>query len=105
VVGKYLEFFTTGKTDLVLVSATRFLEVLAKVTIARHLTDAAFKAEALLAKAAAGSQDAQFYQGKVASARFFLRNILPGVVAQAEVIVQGDTSPMDTPDGGFSLAF
>jgi alkylation response protein AidB-like acyl-CoA dehydrogenase len=105
VVGKYLEFFTTGKADLVLVSATRFLEVLAKVTIARHLAEAAFKAEAHLAKAAAGSQDAQFYQGKIASARYFLRNILPGTITLAEVIAQGDASPVETPDGGFSLAF
>jgi len=105
VVGKYLEFFTTGKADLVLVSATRFLEVLAKVTIARHLLDAAFKAEAALAKAQPESQDAQFYLGKVASARYFCRNILPGAVTLAEVIAAGDGTPMEMPAGAFSLAF
>jgi alkylation response protein AidB-like acyl-CoA dehydrogenase len=104
VVGKYLEFFTTGKADAVLVSATRFLEVLAKVTIARHLADAAFKAETHLAKVPADGQDAQFYKGKIASARYFLRNILPGAVTQAEVIATGDITAIETPDGGFSLA-
>ena len=105
VVGKYLEFFTTGKADVVLGSATRFLEVLAKVTIARHLADAAFKAEAQLAKVPADSQDAQFYAGKIASARYFLRNILPGAVTLAEIIATGDSTAVDAPDGGFSLAF
>ena len=105
VVGKYLEFFTQGKTDLVLASATRFLEVLAKVTIARHLLDAAFKAEAALAKVQPDSQDAQFYQGKIASGRYFVRNILPGATTLAEVIAAGDGTPVEMPAGGFSLAF
>jgi hypothetical protein len=105
VVGKYLEFFTQAKADLVLVSATRFLEVLAKVTIARHLLDAAFKAEAALAKVKPDSQDAQFYQGKIASARYFVRNILPGATTLADVIATGDGTPVEMPAGGFSLAF
>lgn len=105
VVGKYLEFFTQGKADLVLVSATRFLDAMSHVVIAKLLLEAALLAEGALAKAKPDSQDAQFYQGKIASARFFVRNLLPLAAAQAEVIAAGDATAIDVPDGGFSLAF
>jgi hypothetical protein len=104
-VGKYLEFFTQGKADLVLVSATRFLDAMSHVLIGKLLLEAALLAEASLAKANKDSQDAQFYQGKIASARFFVRNLLPVAAAQTDVIASGDATAVDVPDGGFSLAF
>jgi hypothetical protein len=104
-VGKYLEFFTTGKTDAVLVSATRFLHAMSHVLIGKMLLEGALLAEPLLAKAAKESQDAQFYQGKVASARYFSRNLLPVATADMDVIAAGDTTAVDAPDGAFSLAF
>jgi hypothetical protein len=104
-VGKYLEYFTQGKTDLVLVTATRFMDVMAHVLISKLLLEAALLAEGPLAKAQAGSQDAQFYQGKIASARFFVRNLLPVSIAHTEVIAAGDATALEVPDGGFSLAF
>jgi hypothetical protein len=67
------------------------------VLIAKLLLEAAMLAEASLAKAAKGSQDAQFYQGKIASARFFARNLLPVAAAQTDVIASGDATAW-TPD-------
>jgi hypothetical protein len=104
-VGKYLEFFTQGKADLVLVSATRFLDAMSHVLIGKLLLEAALLAETSLAKAGSGSQDAQFYQGKIASARYFLRNLVPVATALTEVIASGDGTAVEVPDGGFSLAF
>ncbi len=104
-VGKYLEFFTTGKTELVLSTATRFLDVMSHVLIAKLLLEAALLAEAGLAKSSNGNQDAQFYQGKIASARYFVRNLVPVATAQTEVITSGDATAVEVPAGGFSLAF
>ncbi|NLB52279.1 MAG: hypothetical protein GX808_04985, partial [Syntrophomonadaceae bacterium] len=36
-----------------------------------------------------------FYNGKVAAARFFTRNILPEVAAVLSIIKDGDTSAID----------
>jgi hypothetical protein len=75
------------------------------VLIAKLLLEAALLAEGSLAKASKDSQDAQFYQGKIASARFFVRNLLPLAAAQTDVIAAGDATAVELPDGGFSLAF
>ena len=46
--------------------------------------------------------DYAFYQGKVASARFFARNILPEIGALAEVLKTGDSTALEAPESIFS---
>ena len=45
-----------------------------------------------------------FYEGKVAAAKFFVNFILPGVHAKTTVICSADRSALDVPDRGFSTA-
>ncbi|MCZ6557703.1 MAG: acyl-CoA dehydrogenase C-terminal domain-containing protein, partial [SAR324 cluster bacterium] len=105
VLGKYMEFFAQNKRELVLLTATRFLESMSKTLIAKLLLEGALTAEEGLKNAAEDSQDAQYYQGKIATARFYARNILPTVFSLNEVLAEGDLSAMEIPDSGFSLAF
>ncbi len=45
--------------------------------------------------------DYNFYAGKVAAARYYLRNVVPNVWAVAELVQDGDTSVLDIPVEAF----
>ncbi len=77
---------------------TSFLEMMAEVMVGALLLDDARIAGEKLSGAETGV-DRDFYQGKIMSARFFIRNIVPHVSARAEVIAsQDDTCIQTTPD-------
>ncbi len=103
--GALLEYFMGGKIDQVTLCANAFLETMAEVTIAHLLLEAAVIAES---KRGAidddQSEDDDFYEGKVAAAKFFVNFIMPGVHAKATVITGADRSALDVPDRGFSTA-
>ncbi|OGL20626.1 MAG: acyl-CoA dehydrogenase [Candidatus Rokubacteria bacterium RIFCSPLOWO2_12_FULL_71_22] len=95
--GALLELFTGGRVDEVTLIANPFLEIMAEVTIAHLLLDAALVAESRRAEA-----DEDFARGKVLAAKFYANFVLPGVHAKLAAIVGGDRSALDIPDGGFS---
>ena len=49
----------------------------------------------------ASAEDKAFYEGKVASARFFAKEVLPNVALHKKVIEAGDLSLMDVPEEAF----
>ena len=104
-----MEFFMGGKIDQVTLFANTFLEIMAEVTIAYLLLDAALIAEGLRGTDEADDDQSQeefnFYTGKVMAAKFFVNFIMPGVHAKVATIVAGDGSALDIPDGAFSTAF
>jgi len=104
--GALIEFFTSGRLEQVTLVASPFLEVMAEVTLAHLLLDAAVVAEA--GRAAAEEEHHQeevdFYRGKVMAAKFFVNFVLPGVHAKLAAIVGADRSALDIPDAGFSTA-
>jgi hypothetical protein len=77
---------------------------MSRLTIAKLLLEGAALAEDALAKVEADSQDGQFYRGKIAAARYYVRNLLPPAVARLDAIATGDNSALEIPDGGFTLA-
>ena len=103
--GKFLQWSLNEGMEQVAVNATAFLDAMSRMAIAKLLLEAGLLAEEGLKSAAEGSQDAQFYQGKIASARYYTRRMLPQGTTALEVILSDDTAPLDIPDGGFSLAF
>jgi alkylation response protein AidB-like acyl-CoA dehydrogenase len=105
VLGQFLQWGLKGGMEQVAVSSVPFLHAMAQLTVARLLLEAAALAEDALAGVDATSQDAQFYQGKIASARFYTRNLLPPAIARLETLQAGDPSALEIPDGGFSLAY
>ncbi|MGE2736173.1 acyl-CoA dehydrogenase [Mycolicibacterium vaccae] len=48
-----------------------------------------------------GKQDEAFYTGKVATARFFAKNVLPMISAQRTVLEAVDLTAMELPESGF----
>jgi alkylation response protein AidB-like acyl-CoA dehydrogenase len=104
--GTLLEFFMGGKLDQVTLVANAFLEIMAEVTIAHLLLEAAIIAEAKLGGEddEEGEDEADFYRGKVMAAKYFVNAILPGVHAKVGAILAGDRSALDIPDAGFATA-
>jgi len=77
-----------GQVDQVLLHANQFLEMMAEVTIAHLLLEAALIAEH--EREAAHDEESQeeydFYIGKVMAAKFFVANVLPGVHAKLTAV-------------------
>ncbi|HYD47144.1 MAG TPA: acyl-CoA dehydrogenase [Terriglobales bacterium] len=107
--GSLMEFFLGGKIDQVTLVANAFLEVMAEVTIAYLLLDAAQIAEQRRTATTdvddEPGADADFYAGKVMTAKFFVNRVLPLIHAKVQTIVADDRSALDIPDTGFSAAY
>jgi alkylation response protein AidB-like acyl-CoA dehydrogenase len=89
-----------GRLAMIPLAANRFQEMMSEVAVGWLLLDAAvISADALKANP---TQDKNFYEGKKQAARFFARNILPGVEAKAKTLLTEDTSPMDISDEAFA---
>jgi alkylation response protein AidB-like acyl-CoA dehydrogenase len=102
--GTFMQWFGGGKIEMVPTVANRFLEMMSETVIGWLLLDAAVIAEAASAKLPDGHADKAFYAGKVFAAQYFARNVLPGVVAKAQLIAKNDRSALDVPVAAFAPA-
>ncbi|MCX6431176.1 MAG: acyl-CoA dehydrogenase [Actinobacteria bacterium] len=59
------------------------------------------QAEISLAKMPTAGKDSEFYAGKVASAQFFVKNYLPHIAADREIVEATDNSIMEISEGAF----
>ena len=100
--GKFMQWFGGGKMEMVPVVANRFLEMMAETTIGWLLLEQGVIAEAASAKLAAEHPDRAFYAGKRYAAQYFAQNVLPGVVAKAQLIAHEDRSPIEIPVEAFA---
>jgi len=102
-----MEFFMGGKVDQVMLGANLFLELMAEVTIAHLLLEAAVVAESKRSDVEddQSHEEHDFYRGKVMAAKYFANFVLPGVHAKLKAIQSADRSVLDVPDAGFSGAF
>jgi alkylation response protein AidB-like acyl-CoA dehydrogenase len=99
---RLLTWFQSGNVALVPLYANRYLEMMAETTVAWMLLEGA--AIALEKKKALGAAhaDGAFYDGKVAAALYYARNVLPGVELKAREMGEEDRTPLDIPDAGFA---
>jgi len=81
-----------SREDLVKVFATRLLHATGKLFGAKLLLEMALIAQVKCNELGTDHYDYPFYSGKVASARFYLRNILPDLAATLEIVKNADTS-------------
>jgi hypothetical protein len=95
-------WFQSGQLALVPLSANRFCEMMSELTVAWLLLDAAVIADGGLKKAAAGTPDHAFYSGKIQSALYFAKNVLPGVEHKAQLLADEDKSPLEISDAAFA---
>jgi hypothetical protein len=75
-----------AKRQLIPLNAMRALFVCAQVFVAECLMEQALIAAAKLKAQKKGTGEAIFYQGKIASARYYLNNILPNAYLTTELI-------------------
>jgi hypothetical protein len=92
------------KLALVPLNATRFLEMMAEVSVAWMLLEAATIATAASDKLPEGHADRAFYAGKVHAARHYARTALPGVTSKLKAMQVEDQSAMAIPDEAFATA-
>jgi hypothetical protein len=96
----------SSKIDQVTLVANLVLEMMAEVTIAHLLLDAAVVAESKRDSDGeepdeVSQEDFAFYAGKVNAAKFFVNFVMPGVHGKLGMLGAGDRSALDIPDGGF----
>ncbi len=99
---RFLQWFQTGKADLVPLHANRFLEMMAETAVGWLLLEGAAIAKEKKKGVAAGHPDGAYYDGKVAAALYFARNLLPTVELKAKLMADEDRSPIEIPDAGFA---
>jgi hypothetical protein len=102
---RLLGWFQAGKMAMVPLVATRFLEMMSELAVGWLLLDGARIAHASCAKhpeGDAGAKDRAFYAGKVAAAKYYALNVVPGVKLKAEILGREDTSPLDIADDAFA---
>jgi alkylation response protein AidB-like acyl-CoA dehydrogenase len=92
-----------GKLEMVGLYATRILHATGKLICGRMLLDQALLAQRKLEGLDSGHPDYPFYQGKTASARFYVCNVLPEIGTTLEVIKEADTSAMEVPQEALLL--
>ena len=99
---RLLMWFQTGSIGMVPLQSNRFLEMMAETTVGWMLLEGAAVALEKKAGVAAGHPDAAFYDGKVAAALYYARNVLPGVEFKAKLMGEEDKSPLDIADAAFA---
>jgi hypothetical protein len=88
-------YLGTEKTTLVPFYATRLLASFAETIMAQLLLDQGLIARKRLAEVDQSGADAAFYRGKLASAKFFCRNILTNVYGRHASLLQEDQTAME----------
>lgn len=116
--GMFDECFRSGKSLIPFLNAEPFLAVMGDVVCGWLLLQGAQiaqeKLDVLYRQNSAGTRqeqydlaesndDAAFYQGKVAAAKFFAAEILSTVRVRCEIIRGGETSPMTVADKSFAV--
>lgn len=95
-------YLGAGKIGMIGLYATRILHATGKLLGAKLLLDQALIAGKKMQELGPEHFDYAFYNGKVASARFFARNFLPEVAATLQIIKDGDTSAIDILEAGLA---
>jgi hypothetical protein len=71
---------------------------MSQVAVGWMLLEAAAVAQKALAGGVSSDEEKAFYSGKIQSALWFARNVLPGVEAQARSLALDDDSALKVPD-------
>jgi len=100
--GKFMAWFGGGRMEMVPATANRFLEMMSETVVGWLLLEQAVIAEAAAQALPAEHPDRAFYDGKRYAARYFAFNVLPTVMAKAQMIAREDRSALDIPLAAFA---
>jgi hypothetical protein len=98
---RYMEYFQGNKLPLIALSVTRFQDCFSEVLIGQLMLEQGLVARDKMKQVDEGSSEAIFYKGKVETAKYFCRNIMPNVFARHTSLEQEDTSALDVPEEAF----
>lgn len=88
-------YFGNNQISMMPVYSRRILTATSQLFAGYCILDQALLAEKKAQEVGADHYDYPFYTGKVAAARYYLRNVVPNVWAVAEIVKDGDTSVLD----------
>jgi hypothetical protein len=91
--------WTKGDKQLKQLYATRTMHAGARVYCGMLLLDQALLAARMLKEK--GDVDADFYKGKIATARFYVMNHVPDIFGYLKTMKCGDRSAIDIPEESF----
>ena len=98
---RFVRYFQEGRIALVPMYATRFLDCFAETVLADLLLEQGLVARRKLAGVDPDSADGVFYRGKIATVKYFCRNILTNVFGRYMSLKQEDLSAMEVPEEAF----
>lgn len=96
----YKTLFRADEVEFIPLTATRFLESCAEVAIASLMLEQAMIAQRKLSELENSHIDINFYKGKIASAQYYVRNVMTNVFSRSRTIKLKDRSALDIPEGG-----
>lgn len=86
------------KEELINIYAIRTLFIFAQLYVAMCLLDQALCVQKIMAVLPVDHFDMNFYKGKIASAQYYVNNILPNVFVLTEIIKNADTTVLEIPE-------
>lgn len=101
IVGTLQAYMGEGKVSLMPLFSTRILHATAKLLGGKLILDQALLAQKKLNELGKDHFDYAFYSGKVASARFYVGNIVPEIENTYKVFKNGDNSAIEIPEEAF----
>jgi alkylation response protein AidB-like acyl-CoA dehydrogenase len=99
---KVMGWFQGGRLPMVPLYANRLLEMMSETVVAWLLLEQGVVAHAAGQTVADEHPDASFYDGKIAGAQYFARNVLPGVTSKFEIMNLEDESALGLSDAAFA---
>lgn len=98
ILGLLTEYTQQGKVQMAPLFSTRILHATAMIYCAMLIMDQGLVAAKKLAELGEDHFDASFYKGKMASAKFYVMNVLPELFAIKKIFAAGDTTAIDIPE-------
>lgn len=92
---------TKENMSLIPLYSRRILTATAQLYCGRQILDQGLLADKRAKEVGPEHYDYNFYSGKVATAKYYLRNVVPNVWAVAEIVMDADTSAIDVPTDVF----
>lgn len=92
------EYTGQGKKTMAPLYSTRILHATAMIYCSMLIMDQGLLATRKLEELGEDHFDANFYKGKIASAKFYVMNVLPEIFSIKKIFAAGDTTAIDIPE-------
>jgi len=98
---KALAGYAKTNMSMIPLYSRRVLTATSQLFCGRQILDQAILADKKAKEVGPEHFDYKFYAGKVATAKYYVRNVVPNVWAVAEIVIDGDSSALDVSPDAF----